>query len=176
MNGNYHIMQLCTAGALDLRAEQRQQCHKLLREVWPWAVSMAQKFEEPEMRALLSVYQRLPWRDLVVIDVGAADVNSTIDDVRGAFSQILASQLIYLDMFCSDPDFRLPEEQAQNGMDFADALAAKTRVLPAEEAVALHIVLECARAVPTSIMCYGMWWHPWMMLRLLESPELDWPR
>lgn len=168
---NYHLQSLTSEIQL-LRTRQRHQCRQLLSAVWPWADAMAQKFKESEMLVLASTYQRLPWCDLCAIDAGAADAHCTVEEVQGAFSQVLASHLLYLAMVESDDAF-LPGEE---GTDFAGDLAEKVRVLPAGEAVALQVILECARTVPAAVIVYGAWWHPAMMLRLLISPEFDWPR
>src|SRR5882757_6957906 len=110
------------------------------------------------MLLLAETYRRLPRSSLIQIKAGEADVASTFEDIDGAFPQVLASHLSYLALVGSDAAFVLPGEIDNRGTNFAVSLADKVRVLPAAEATAPHVLLECARAVPAAVISYDSWW------------------
>jgi len=145
------------------------------------ARAVAKRFNDDEMMVLLATYERLPMAELRDIDVNSANPDCTYDDLDGAFSQCLASFLVYFLTCACDfrlaslIDYRSPGQTADQRLNEMLETADKVRTLPAQEAVALHVILEAARALPAAVNHYANWWVPDMMLRLLERPEMDWP-
>ncbi|MDI1250317.1 MAG: hypothetical protein PSV13_15750 [Lacunisphaera sp.] len=175
MNEYYNNLQQISVELLICRSKHRECHHNLLRNVAASASTMAAKFSEDEMWLLLDVYARMPWRELQAIEVDAADPLCDEQTINGAFSQLLAVHIVNLVMVGSDARFVLPWAGQEGAMDRALELSDRVRTLPAGEAVALQVTLEAARLVPAGCISFGGWWHPPMMLRLLESPELDSP-
>lgn len=162
-----------TEGLKWLREEDMAECRRLILMLPEDGVGFAGKFTEREMLFLVSVYERIPWREIAKIDPYDTEPGISYDECREAFAPVLAGHITYL-FFCG-PDWRfsIPGVTAEEQSDFALGLADKVLALSATESVALHVVLHAARVVPASVIRYDGWWHPAMMRRLLEAPEFD---
>ncbi len=157
------------------RARESALHHALLISCFESAERVAARFSEAEAWVLHDAYARLTRDELAEIDPMAANTESSDDDHQGAFSQVFAAKLNCLLLVRSDVRFQNPWDNQEGGLTKAIGLAEKVRVLSADEAVALHVILECARAVSPAIFFHATWWSPRSMLNLLETPATDWP-
>src|SRR5688572_3696280 len=90
---------------LELRASAQCVLSAHLRQLILPARAVAKRFDQAEMLILLQAYEALPISELRAIEVDAADPYCTEDVLDGAFSQCLASFLVYF-LTC-ECDFRL---------------------------------------------------------------------
>lgn len=168
---------LCAVHGAILRQRQqcRTKCRHLIICVRSAAERVAARFDRGEMHLLLLSHNRLPWLNLVGVEVENASTNATAADNEGAYSQTLASALTDLAFDRPDEHLRIGGAPRARTQAKLSRLAAKVRVLPADEAVALEVLLESARTVPLAVYSYNNWYQPPMLLRLLESPQFDRP-
>ena len=166
---------------LEMRRAQQVAIRNRIRQLRGPAGALAQRFDAFEMLILLAVYERMPTISLHRIDVEAANTESPEDALDGALSQTLASFLVYfLTVQCDYPLHQLialhdDRRTFNETMDLLFKTADKVRVLSSVEAVALQLILEGSRSIPAALHHYDHWWHPDMMLRLLEQPYMDNP-
>jgi hypothetical protein len=185
---------------MQLRDMARAAAFRHLRQLVAPARSVANRFNEFEMLVLLAAYDSLPTEQLRGIDVSSVerqscrlraslDFNDSITFAaiveshgKVSFSHCLACFLVIF--VTGRAGTRLGSLIAnQEGLEPPDKTIAalletaeKVRSLDLEQALALQVLLEGARAVPAALDHYDRWWHPDMLLRLLEQPEMDWPK
>lgn len=170
---------------LELRAIERARLLQHLRVLRDPCQRVAARFQRRDMSFLIAGFTDLEWAFLSAIDVSKANVNGSDDGSFGAFSHVLASQLASACDFPLSPRFCALQEadMSERGetssvfYDFIDRLATTVRRLSADEAVALFLILECARAIPAAHNNYieCSWWHPAFLEHLLENPNDDSP-
>lgn len=156
------------------REQRRNELRHLLRTMYGSAVEVAGKVRgEQQARWLLEAHRRIPHKILASVDPLAPidDGDSIYFQNRWPYAGALRDALAELCLIGCDLEFPCP--RSSDEVALADELIDAIAHLTPAQSVALHLIMEAAHTVFVGTIYYPNWWTPPIMVRLLESPELD---
>lgn len=156
------------------RSKARNSAIELVRSIIEPGRLVAEKFDEQEMRWILAAYERIPHKDYTEI---VPDLPFIEKDYDGGpplnFAMTVATWLLQMTNVSCDDWFPLPLTLAEGAKK--DRAVDVLLRLPPSESLALNVILEAARCIPTGMVRFEQWWHPDILLRILAQPGIDFP-
>jgi hypothetical protein len=155
---------------LGIRQSHRNETYVLLHRLKPQAIRVAQQLDETEARWLLTTFERLPQSELGALEFCPSRTYEEDDYAPPTFlSRALVGQFQQLVYVGCDPWFVPPNsaDDSAKALTLIDKLIAMDPV----DSLALHCLLEAARSVPQGIIQNDNWWHPDVLLQIIDNPE-----